>query len=179
MNYGCNTDTTMANCFNISLRGTAFTTNSVPVKDFMDNLTKDGQAMATPAGNYFVDRNPVIFHHVFDYWSGKTFHLPRGICAVQAREEMEFWMIPLDDIPKCCFEVLYDDNLSSYEAIENMEEHLSIGISPMGKETVDRSKFQNIRDTLNRAAAHPGSCLLGKVSSFNILKHYLSLTRVN
>jgi hypothetical protein len=167
INYGCGTSTTMSDRFNINLRGASFTTNSVSAKDFMDNLARDGRVEATSAGNYFVDRNPVMFHHVLDFWSGRTFHLPKGICAAQAREEIEFWAIPLDAVPKCCYEVLYDDNLSSYEAIENIEESLGFGISPMGKETEYRSKIQKIRNSLKKAAAHPGSSLLGKVSIFN------------
>jgi hypothetical protein len=146
----------------------------------MDRLTRDGQAETKADGTYFVDRNPVLFHHVLDYLSGRTFHLPKGMCAIEAREEMEFWRIPLDALPKCCYEVLYDDNLSNYEAIENMEERLSIGISPEDGTYSSRTKIQNIRETLNRAVMDPSSSLLGKVrlgflhDSLNT-SHFISL----
>nr|XP_034332597.1 potassium voltage-gated channel subfamily C member 3-like [Crassostrea gigas] len=149
--------------FNISLRGTQFITSSISVRDLLDKLSKEGHAEIKTNGDYFLDRNPVLFHYVLDYFSGRKFHLPKGICAIEAREELEFWMIPVDAVPNCCYEVLFDDNLSSYEEIEKLEQHLTNGVLPEERIVVSKKKLQNIRDTLNKAAADPFSCLLGKI----------------
>lgn len=158
------------NCyFNISLRGTQFNTSSILVRDLLDKLSKKGQAEVKSNGDYFLDRNSVLFHYVLDYFFGRKFHLPKGICAIDAREELEFWMIPVDAIPNCCYEVMFDDNLSSYEEIEKLEQHLTHGVVPEEKVVVSKSKLQKIRDTLNTAAADPFSCRLGKVDYLFIL----------
>ncbi|XP_061176051.1 potassium voltage-gated channel protein egl-36-like [Saccostrea echinata] len=154
----------MVSNFHISLRGTDFTTSFKSVREFMDKLVQCGRAEITSQGDYFVDRNPTVFHHVLDYAAGRKFHLPKGICAIEAREEMEFWMIPIEAIPVCCFEVLYNDNLSSYEAIEKMEKRLMHGVCPTNEEkTISGSKFQNLRETLNRSTVDPCSSLHGKI----------------
>lgn len=101
----------MANYFNISLRGTQFVTSSTAVKELLDKLSKEGHAEKQENGDFFLDRNPVLFHYVLDYFSGRKFHLPKGLCAIEAREELEFWMIPVDAVPNCCYEVMFDDNL--------------------------------------------------------------------
>lgn len=155
--------------FNISLRGTQFITSSISVRDLLDKLSKEEHAEIKTNGDYFLDRNPVLFHYVLDYFSGRKFHLPKGICAIEAREELEFWMIPVDAVPNCCYEVLFDDNLSSYEEIEKLEQHLTNGVLPEERIVVSNNKLQNIRNTLNKAAADPFSCLLGKVNYLFIL----------
>lgn len=154
---------------NISLRGTQFIASSILLRDLLDKLSKEGHAEIKSNGDYFLDRNPVLFHYVLDYFSGRKFHLPKGICAIEAREELEFWMIPVDAVPNCCYEVLFDDNLSSYEEIEKLEQHLTHWVLPEERIVVSKSKLQNIRDTLNKAAADPFSCLLGKVNYLFIL----------
>ncbi|XP_062614052.1 potassium voltage-gated channel subfamily C member 3-like [Saccostrea cucullata] len=154
----------MTDSFHISLRGTEYTTSSKSVGEFMDRLVQCGRADVISPGHYFVDRNPTVFHHVLDYVSGRKFHLPKGICAIEAREEMEFWMIPIEAIPVCCYEILYNDNLSSYEAIEKMEIGLMHGVSPTEKEKIiPRTKLVKLRDTLNKASVDPSSSLLGKI----------------
>ncbi|XP_062586249.1 potassium voltage-gated channel protein Shaw-like [Saccostrea cucullata] len=157
----------MANYFCISLRGTDFVTVSESARDFMDEFVKDGRAEVKSDGNYFVDRNPAIFHYILDYLSGRKLHLPRNICAIEAREEIEFWMIPLEAVPKCCYEVLYSDNMSSYEAIEEMEEYMAQGVCPIETEIkCSKGKLQEVRETLSRALVDPGSSLLGKIWLF-------------
>uniref|UniRef100_K1QXV1 Potassium voltage-gated channel protein Shal n=1 Tax=Magallana gigas TaxID=29159 RepID=K1QXV1_MAGGI len=158
---------------NISLRGTQFIASSILLRDLLDKLSKEGHAEIKSNGDYFLDRNPVLFHYVLDYFSGRKFHLPKGICAIEAREELEFWMIPVDAVPNCCYEVLFDDNLSSYEEIEKLEQHLTHWVLPEERIVVSKSKLQNIRDTLNKAAADPFSCLLGKETDISyILSFY-------
>lgn len=153
----------MTNYFSISLRGTKFVTSSTSVQEFLDKLSNEGHAEKKANGGFFLDRNPVLFHYVLDYLSGRKLHLPKGICAIEAREELEFWMIPVEAVPNCCYEVLFDDNLSSYEAIDNTEQNLIHGILPDEEKVVSTSKIQKIRDTLNKAAIDPFSNLLGKV----------------
>lgn len=58
---------------------------------------------------------------------------------------------------------MFDDNLSSYEAIENTEQHLIHGILPEVENDATASKLQKIRDILNKAVIDPFSNLLGKV----------------
>ena len=154
----------MEDYIRISVRGTKYVTSSPGARDLMEKLSKDGHVMVSPNGDYFIDRSPVLFHKVLDYLSGRKFHLPKGICAIEAREELEFWMIPIEAVPNCCYEVLFDDNLSSYDAIEKAEEQLIQGVSPHEENNTAKTKLRRFRDILNKAVQDPFSCLLGKVT---------------
>ncbi|XP_061177212.1 potassium voltage-gated channel subfamily C member 3-like [Saccostrea echinata] len=157
----------MANHFRISLRGTNFITGSEAVREYMDSPIRDGRAEVKPDGSYFVDRNPAIFHHILDYLSGRKLHLPKNLCAIEVREEIEFWMIPLEAVPKCCYEVLYNDNMSSYEAIEEMEKCMINDVCPAeGERKYSSRKLLDVRETINKALVVPSSSLLGKVWLF-------------
>ena len=154
----------MENYIRISVRGTEYVTSSPAVRDLVEKLSKDGHAVIGPSGDCFIDRSPVLFHKVLDYLSGRKFHLPKGICAIEAREELDFWMIPIEAVPNCCYEVLFDDNLSSYDAIEKEEEQLIQGVSPHEENNTPKTKLRRFRDILNKAVQDPFSCLLGKVT---------------
>ncbi|XP_062584641.1 potassium voltage-gated channel subfamily C member 3-like [Saccostrea cucullata] len=136
----------------------------------MHALVKGDQATTYPSGGFYVDRNPMIFHHILDYHSGGEFHLPKNICPLQARKEIEFWRIPSKDIHNCCFEVLYNENNYQYTCIENLESDLKVqknqSVSPLFGEKKVRNCLGRLRYKLLEAYLHPLTTWTGRVWLF-------------
>lgn len=109
----------------IDLRGTIFVSRSLAMQNTLERLIAKNLAEIISDGHYYLDRNPLIFHHILDYYSEGHFHLPRNICPIQARSDVEFWGIPLTDVPPCCYETLYGDNESELKAISALEEEIN------------------------------------------------------
>lgn len=105
----------------IDLRGTIFVSRSLALQNTLERLTAKNLADIISDGHYYLDRNPLIFHHILDYYSEGHFHLPRNICPIQARSEVE----SLTDVPLCCYETLYGDNESELKAISALEEEIN------------------------------------------------------
>lgn len=153
----------------IDLRGTIFVSRSLALQNTLERLTSKNLAEVISDGNYYLDRNPLIFHHILDFYSEGRFHLPRNICPIQARREVEFWGIPLTEVPPCCYETLYGDNESELKAISALEEEIN-----EVEEKYNQMKRQHdtsgsfswiaIRYKLVHALNFPMQTLLGRVS---------------
>lgn len=137
--------------------------------EYPRETTSKNSAEVISDGNYYLDRNPLIFHHILDFYSEGRFHLPRNICPIQARREVEFWGIPLTEVPPCCYETLYGDNESELKAISALEEEIN-----EVEEKYNQMKRQHdtpgsfswiaIRYKLVHALNFPMQTLLGRVS---------------
>ncbi|XP_062584627.1 potassium voltage-gated channel subfamily C member 3-like, partial [Saccostrea cucullata] len=149
----------------INLRGTKFSTSSSSVQNILEKLSMCGRAEILADGSYYLDRNPLIFHHILDFYTEGEFHLPRNICPLQARKEMEFWVIPFSEIPVCCYETLYDDKEAEYKAIGLLENEVR---HQMDDYNVIKSKSpkSSVRDKLLYALNFPLQSLLGKIWLF-------------
>ncbi|XP_061164777.1 potassium voltage-gated channel protein Shaw-like [Saccostrea echinata] len=160
----------MNESFEINLRGTKFLSTSPFVRDLMHALVKADQAATHPNGGFYVDRNPMIFHHILDYHSGGEFHLPKNICPLQARKEIEFWRIPSKGIHNCCYESLYNENEYQYTSIENLESDLKVqtnrSVSPMFGEKKVKNCLGRLRYKLLEAYLHPFTTWTGRVWLF-------------
>ncbi|XP_048772367.2 potassium voltage-gated channel protein Shal-like [Ostrea edulis] len=154
--------------FEVNLRGTKFSSSSTAVQHLLENLSKKNQTEILADGSYSLDRNPLIFHYILDFYCEGEFHLPRNICPVQAQKEMEFWMIPMKEIPFCCYETLHDDKQTEYKAII-LDEGSSEGKHLF---TLERTVYSsscsltNIRSKLLHALNHPLESWLGKIWLF-------------
>jgi hypothetical protein len=47
--------------FEVNLRGTKFTSNSLAMKHLLENLAGNNRAEILADGSYYLDRNPLIF----------------------------------------------------------------------------------------------------------------------
>lgn len=72
-------------------------------------------------------------------------------------------MILVEVVFNCCYEVMFDDNLFSYEVIENMEQYFIYGILLEVENDVLVSKLQKIRDIFNKVVIDLFFNLFGKV----------------
>lgn len=157
----------MNELYRINLRGKEFISSSEILREFLQNLVKSNLAVIRQNGEIFVDRNPMIFYNVLDYYSGDGFHLPKNICPIQALKEVEFWKIPSKDIPSCCYEVLYDEHEAQYNSIENFDSDLKTQanqtISPLFGEKKKKPSLERLRYRLLEAHTHPFSTWTGRV----------------
>ena len=158
--------------FKVNLRGTVFLSRSSGLKKTLDILTTENQAEILADGSYYLDRNPLIFHHILDHFSNGHFHLPRNICPIHAWKELEFWAISLADVPECCYGTLYDDNESAQRAIRALEEEADCEEEQYNM-ILDRHQSAAgscavIRHKLVQALNFPMQSFLGKVSEFRL-----------
>ncbi|XP_052777839.1 potassium voltage-gated channel protein Shaw-like [Mya arenaria] len=56
---------------------------------------------------YFFDRNPHLFQFILDACRRGVIHLPKDICGIVFREEMEYWGLAERQVAPCCWEALY------------------------------------------------------------------------
>ena len=167
--------------FTINMRGSTFLSSSSLLRDLISNMVKSHCAIIRQTGEFFIDRNPLIFHHVSDYYSGNEFHLPKNICPIQAQKEVDFWKIPSKDIPTCCYEVLYNDTETQYSSIENFESDLKTQVrqtvSPLLGETKKSNPLERLRYRLLEARTHPFSTWTGRVCfTVIVTKMYLKIS---
>lgn len=153
----------------IDLRGTIFVSRSLALQNTLERLAAKNLAEIISDGHYYLDRNPLIFHYILDYYSEGHFHIPRNICPIQARSEVEFWGIPLTDVPPCCYETLYDDNESELKAISALEEEINEveeKYNQMKRQHDTPGSFSSIaiQYKLVNALNFPLQSLLGRVS---------------
>jgi hypothetical protein len=157
--------------FEVNLRGTKFSSTSTELQHHLEILSKDNRAEILTDGSYYLDRNPLIFHHILDFYCDGEFHLPRNICPVQAQKEIEFWMIPMKEIPVCCYETLYDDKQAEYRVMIQEDEGCSEEKYPFKFEPTVRcrtSSVTDIRSKLLHALNSPLQSWLGKVTLSNM-----------
>lgn len=174
----------MNQLYRINLRGKEFISSSELLREFLQNLVKSNLAVIRQNGEIFVDRNPMIFYNVLDYYSGDGFHLPKNICPIQALKEVEFWKIPSKDIPSCCYEVLYDEHEAQYNSIENFDSDLKTQanqtVSPLYVEKKTKPSLERLRFRLLEAHTHPFSTWSGRVGYFLfIFRFFISYTCIN
>ena len=157
--------------FKVNLRGTVFLSRSSALKKTLDILTTENQAEILADGSYYLDRNPLIFHHILDHFCNGHFHLPRNICPIHARKELEFWAVSLADVPECCYGTLYDDSESEQRAIRALEEEADCEEEQYNM-ILDRHQTAGscavIRHKLVQALNFPMQSFLGKVSEFRL-----------
>ncbi|KAG8430508.1 hypothetical protein GDO86_008191 [Hymenochirus boettgeri] len=78
-----------------------------PVKrlDFCDDFLVLGN-------EYFFDRDPVVFYHIFDFYRTGILWIMDALCPTNFVEEIEYWGIHINYTQKCCrilFEELQDE----------------------------------------------------------------------
>ena len=50
----------------------------------------------------YIDRNPIVFHCILDYYITGELHLPDAMCSGQVKEELDYWGIGAENIAPCC-----------------------------------------------------------------------------
>ena len=51
----------------------------------------------------FFDRNPEIVNSLLDLYRTGELHLPKHLCGLTIKRELEFWEIPPEAVRECCY----------------------------------------------------------------------------
>ncbi|XP_052778532.1 potassium voltage-gated channel protein Shaw-like [Mya arenaria] len=72
-------------------------------------LTEDDLELetGTDRSEYFFDRNPVFFNIILDAYRKGFVHLPKDICGLDFKKELDFWEISPGHVAPCCWEAYY------------------------------------------------------------------------
>ncbi|XP_074641338.1 potassium voltage-gated channel protein Shaw-like [Tubulanus polymorphus] len=68
----------------------------------LSELNEHDQSYDSTIGEYFFDRNPLIFSSVLEYYRTGELHIPSNLCGPAVHIELEFWGMKFDDVAPCC-----------------------------------------------------------------------------
>ncbi|ESO98689.1 hypothetical protein LOTGIDRAFT_226490 [Lottia gigantea] len=105
---------------------------------------------------YFFDRNPDVFAAIIDYCRFNKLHLPKNICSLYIRNELEFWGISESDISKCC-QKAYFDNIDDLRVNENLALEFA-ALKP--KQT---TKSQSCKERIYDVLYYPETSVIAKI----------------
>ena len=71
------------------------------------NLDKSSEDYFSELGEYFFDRNPIIFEAVLEACRTGELHMPRETCHSTLTRELEFWNISPGCLSPCCWKSFY------------------------------------------------------------------------
>lgn len=68
---------------------------------------KNGQSPEydSEKGEYFFDRNPLLFPYILNYYRTGKLHCPMDVCGSLFEEELQFWGIDESVIGECTFPI--------------------------------------------------------------------------
>ena len=70
-------------------------------------LNEESESFYSGTGEYFFDRNPVIFEAVLEAYRSGELHIPREYCSSIVKRELEFWEISPTVLSPCCWKTFY------------------------------------------------------------------------
>ncbi|XP_056009033.1 potassium voltage-gated channel protein egl-36-like isoform X3 [Ostrea edulis] len=152
-----------------NIRGTLIITSSAKFQTFPDTklgkLTNTSPEYNPQHDEYFIDRNPMIFHLILDFYNTGDLHLPKTLCAGSIRKELEFWEIHENLLRPCCWKTLYsdDDDCEAYTMIRKVDCTVNpkpdLDTEQMNIWNRERKIRHGIWDILNK----PASSIIGKI----------------
>lgn len=95
----------------LNIGGKVFEVFSSTLKRFPDSrlakLNEKSEAFCFDGGEYFFDRNPVVFEAILEAYRTGELHIPRDICGSLVKRELEFWEISPSYLSPCCWKTYY------------------------------------------------------------------------
>ena len=73
----------------------------------LSELDGDSNAFDAENGEYFFDRNPVMFEAILEACRTGELHMPRETCHSMLNRELEFWRISPSYLSPCCWKSFY------------------------------------------------------------------------
>ncbi|XP_052717265.1 potassium voltage-gated channel protein Shaw-like [Crassostrea angulata] len=151
-----------------NVRGSLITTLGSKFSKFpntkLGKLTKDAPEYNEQLDEYFIDRNPMVFHFILDFYDKGELHLPKTLCAGSIKNELEFWEIQENVLRSCCWKTRYndEDDSEAYAMINDLDFKVKperiINNEGMGILKHERKLRYNIWRILQK----PASSILGK-----------------
>ena len=97
----------------INISGTIFNAKQSTLQripgSVLANL-KESENFDKSSGAYFFEKNATCFHAILDAFSSKQLHVPKDVCPIKFKEELEYWQVPLDMLAPCCWRYFYNSN---------------------------------------------------------------------
>ena len=106
---------------------------------------------------YFIDRDPVLFRHVLNYYRSGKLHYPKTDCVCAVEDELSYYGISHDIITDCCYEDYRD---KKHEVVERLDDS---NIDRTNLKRLSRNPQFSVKQKIWMAVEHPGSCTFGLV----------------
>lgn len=133
---------------NINVGGVIFQCFRQTLTAFPDsklaNLEKFCQACIND-NTYFFDRNPALFAYILDGYRKGKIHLPKDVCGLTLKDELQFWALSPRFVSPCCWEILYkgDDEVITMETlIESLRTHRPTPAAEQAKQDIQTKMWQ-------------------------------------
>lgn len=122
---------------------------------------------------FFFDRDPAFFHHIFHFYTSGVLWIVREMCPINFEEEIEYWGLSLKDTQLCCWIVFQ-------EKVDEMKDDLKVDRDLMAEIEVKYDDdcfkhmvFGNVRSTLWNVLENPYSSMQAK--AFSVLSNLFVL----
>lgn len=122
---------------------------------------------------FFFDRDPAVFHHIFHFYKSGVLWIVREMCPIHFEEEIDYWGLSLKDTPFCCWTVFQ-------EKVDEIKDNLKVDLELRAEVEVKYDNegfknmlFGNVRNSLWDIVENPYSSTLAK--AFSVLSSLLVL----
>ncbi|XP_041791258.1 potassium voltage-gated channel subfamily V member 2-like [Chelmon rostratus] len=122
---------------------------------------------------FFFDRDPAFFHHIFHFYTSGVLWIVREMCPINFEEEIAYWGLSLKDTQLCCWMVFE-------EKVDEVKDNLKVDRELMAEievkyddECFKDMVFGDTRKTLWNLVENPYSSTLAK--AFSVVSNLLVL----
>ncbi|XP_035509506.1 potassium voltage-gated channel subfamily V member 2-like [Morone saxatilis] len=122
---------------------------------------------------FFFDRDPAFFHHIFHFYTSGVLWVIREMCPINFEEEIAFWGLSMKDTQLCCL-MMFE------ERVDEVKDNLKVDRELMAEVEVKYDNecfkdmiFGNMRKTLWNFVEDPYSSTLAK--AFTVLSNLFVL----
>ncbi|XP_073332571.1 potassium voltage-gated channel subfamily V member 2-like [Pagrus major] len=129
---------------------------------------------------FFFDRDPSFFHHIFNFYKTGVLSIIREMCPINFEEEIAYWGLSLKDTQLCCW-IVFQEKVDELRDNLKVERELLAEIETKYDNALFKDMmFGNIRKTLWNIVENPYSSILAKafsvVSNLFVLFSILAMT---
>lgn len=122
---------------------------------------------------FFFDRDPAVFHHIFHFYKSGVLWIVREMCPINFEEEIDYWGLSMRDTQFCCWTVFQ-------EKVDEIKDNLKVELELRAEvevkydnEGFKNMMFGNVRNRLWDIVENPYSSTLAK--AFSVLSSLLVL----
>ncbi len=109
----------------INVSGCKFRINEFYLKQYPNTLlgsVEKEQYYDQSRNEYFFDRDPQIFRHIFNFYKSGKLHYSSQDCYESFLDELNFFQLPFNDVSACCSDSLIDKCSAPKRNIKSVEE---------------------------------------------------------
>lgn len=122
---------------------------------------------------FFFDRNPAFFHHIFHFYTSGVLWIVPEMCPINFEEEIEYWGLSLKDTQLCCW-LVFQEKVDEVKECLKVDKELMAEIEvKYDDECFKYMVFGNVRNILWNVVENPYSSPQAK--AFSVLSNLLVL----